>query len=61
MEIKQKKNINHQSLGTNITESRLKLVNEIYGKSMKVIYTDLMDDKGEAAGTKVEINIPIIT
>jgi tetratricopeptide (TPR) repeat protein len=61
MEIKLQKNNNHQSLGTNITESRLKLVNEIYGKSMKVIYTDLMDDKGEAAGTKVEINIPIIT
>jgi len=61
MEIKQQKNNNHQSLGTNITESRLKLVNELYGKKMKVIYTDLMDDKEEPAGTKVEINIPIIT
>jgi len=58
MEIKQQKNNNHQSLGTNITESRLKLVNELYGKKMKVIYTDLMDDKEEPAGTKVEINIP---
>ena len=61
MEIKQQKNNNHQSLGTNITESRLKLVNDLYGKSMKVLYTDLTDDKGEPAGTKVEINIPIIT
>lgn len=61
MEIKQKKNDNHYSLGTNITESRLKLVNELYGKNMKVNYTDLLDESGEPAGTKVEINIPIIT
>lgn len=61
LEIKQQKNSHHQSMGTNITESRLKLVNELYGKSMKVVYTDLTDDKGEPAGTKVEINIPIIT
>ena len=61
LEIKQQKNNNHHSLGTNITESRLKLVNELYGKSMKVVYTDLVDAGGESAGTKVEINIPIIT
>jgi tetratricopeptide (TPR) repeat protein len=61
LEIKQQKNTNHHSLGTNITESRLKLVNELYGKSMNVVYTDLLDDKGEPAGTKVEINFPIIT
>jgi sensor histidine kinase YesM len=61
MEIKQQKNNNHQSMGTNITESRLKLVNELYGMRMKVVYTDLMDDNGEPAGTRVEINIPVIT
>jgi LytS/YehU family sensor histidine kinase len=61
MEIKLQKNNNHQSMGTNITESRLKLVNELYGKNMKVVYTDLLNDDGEPAGTKVEINIPIIT
>ena len=61
LEIRQQKNENHRSLGTNITESRLKLVNEIYGKNMQVVYTDLMDESGEPAGTKVEINIPIIT
>jgi tetratricopeptide (TPR) repeat protein len=61
MEIKQQKNGQHHSMGTNITESRLKLVNELYGKSMSVLYTDLMDSNGESAGTKVEINIPIIT
>ncbi len=61
VELRQQKNHNHQSLGTNITESRLRLVNELYGKSMKVVYTDLMDASQEPAGTKVEINIPIIT
>lgn len=61
MEIKLQKNDHHTSLGTNITESRLKLVNELYGKNMQVVYTDLMDSNGEPAGTKVEINIPIIT
>jgi sensor histidine kinase YesM len=61
LEIKLQKNNYHQSMGTNITESRLKLVNELYGKSMKVSYTDLLDESGEPAGTKVEINIPIIT
>jgi hypothetical protein len=61
MEIKQQKNNNHQSMGTNITESRLRLVNELYGKQMNVIYIDLLDDDGEPAGTKVELNIPIFT
>jgi tetratricopeptide (TPR) repeat protein len=61
MEINQKKENHHMSMGTNITESRLKLVNEIYGKSMIVNYTDLLDESGEPAGTKVELSIPIIT
>jgi hypothetical protein len=28
---------------------------------MRVVYTDLVDEKGEAAGTRVQINIPILT
>jgi len=61
MEIKNNKKENHISLGTSITESRLKLVNSLYGKSMKVEYTDMKDDDGKACGTRVEICIPIIT
>lgn len=52
---------NHHSLGTRITESRLKLVNELYGRKMRVKYTDLEDEEGNATGTRVEISIPIIT
>jgi tetratricopeptide (TPR) repeat protein len=61
MEIKNGKKENHKSLGTSITESRLKLVNSLYGKSMKVEYTDLKDEDGNASGTRVVIRIPIIT
>ncbi len=61
MQIKNSKNESHRSLGTSITESRLKLVNSLYGKNMKVDYTDMVDDKGKASGTRVVICIPIIT
>ena len=60
-EINLKKQHNHNSLGTQITESRLKLVNSFYGKSLKIIYTDLKDENGMATGTLVEIHIPILT
>jgi tetratricopeptide (TPR) repeat protein len=56
-----KRETNHNSLGTQITKSRLDLVNELYGTSLKTIYTDLKNENGESAGTRVEIHIPIIT
>jgi tetratricopeptide (TPR) repeat protein len=52
---------NHNSLGTHIVTSRLDLVNELYGTSLKTIYTDLKNSNGEPEGTRVEIHIPIIT
>lgn len=55
------RNGEHNSLGTRITESRLKLVNSLYGKEMKVEYTDLYDANNKPCGTKVEIYIPIIS
>jgi tetratricopeptide (TPR) repeat protein len=57
----QKRENNHNSLGTQITKSRLDLVNELYGTSLQTIYTDLKDENGKPAGTRVEIHIPIIT
>jgi tetratricopeptide (TPR) repeat protein len=56
-----KKENNHNSLGTRITTSRLDLVNALYGTSLKTVYTDLKNEKGEPAGTRVEIHIPILT
>ncbi|MBN2173072.1 MAG: histidine kinase, partial [Bacteroidales bacterium] len=61
MEIRERKNGNHNSLGTRITESRLSLVNALYGKNMKIDYTDLKDSAGKPAGTRVTIHIPIMT
>lgn len=61
MEIKNHKNGNHNSLGTKITESRLNLVNSLYGKSMKIDYTDIEDENGKGVGTRVIIYIPIMT
>lgn len=60
-EINLRKQHIHNSLGTKITESRLKLVNSFYGKSLKTIFTDLEDENGKASGTRVEIHIPILT
>lgn len=61
MEIHDNKNKNHNSLGTKITESRLNLVNALYGKNMKIEYTDMKDDAGEPCGTRVVIQIPVMT
>ena len=58
---KRKREGNHNSLGTQIVTSRLDLVNALYGTSLKTIYTDLKNIKGESEGTRVEIQIPILT
>jgi tetratricopeptide (TPR) repeat protein len=60
-EIKRKRETNHNSLGTQIVTSRLDLVNALYGTSLKTIYTDLKNINGEPEGTRVEIQIPIMT
>jgi sensor histidine kinase YesM len=51
----------HSSLGTKITTSRLDLVNALCGTCLKTIYTDLHNEKGDAAGTRVEIHIPVMS
>jgi tetratricopeptide (TPR) repeat protein len=51
----------HNSLGTRITNSRLDLVNTLYGTSLRTIYTDLKNEQNEAIGTRVEIHIPIMS
>lgn len=61
MEKKKKSENNHSSLGTQIVSSRLDLVNALYGTSLKTIYTDLKNNSGESEGTRVEIQIPILS
>lgn len=52
---------NHNSLGTQIVTSRLDLVNSLYGTSLKTIYSDLKDESGDPTGTRVEIQIPLLS
>jgi tetratricopeptide (TPR) repeat protein len=60
-EKKRKSENTYSSLGTQIISSRLDLVNSLYGTSLKTIYTDLKNEIGEPVGTRVEIQIPILT
>jgi tetratricopeptide (TPR) repeat protein len=61
LEKKKKSDGNHNSLGTQIVSSRLDLVNSLYGTTLKTTYTDLRNENGEASGTRVEIQIPILS
>jgi len=61
MEKKRKTENGHNSLGTQIVSSRLDLVNALYGTSLKTVYTDLRRENGESEGTRVEIQIPILS
>ncbi len=61
MERNLKKEGNHNSLGTRISKSRLDLVNELYGTGLQTVYSDLSDENGQPAGTRVEIHIPLIS
>ncbi len=60
LEIKRQRNQKHKSHGTNITHKRIESINKLFGKDFDVEFTDLKDDKGNAAGTKVVLQIPKI-
>jgi tetratricopeptide (TPR) repeat protein len=50
----------HQSLGTHITQDRMKLLRVLYGKKLDIKYIDLINNHNMPAGTRVEINLPIL-
>lgn len=50
-----------KSIGISLITSRLNLLNNYYGVDMKLVYTDLYDEQGRAAGTRVVINLPLIS
>lgn len=58
-ELNKIRNKNHQSLGTKITENRIQLLNAIHKDNLQIKYHDLIDSDGIAAGTKVELYVPI--
>jgi hypothetical protein len=53
------KNKSKQSLGTKITQKRIDLINSLNKSGITIQYHDTYNTKGEAAGTKVEIAVPV--
>lgn len=51
--------VNHQSRGTEITESRLQLLSDDRQATERVTIEDLYHPDGRAAGTRVRVRIPI--
>jgi hypothetical protein len=48
-----------KSMGMLITKNRIDVFNELYHTNATVQIMDLKDEKGNALGTRVELNIPI--
>jgi sensor histidine kinase YesM len=58
-EYKSKSAIKQKSFGMKVTAERIELINHLYNTDTKVTIEDLMDENGEALGTRVIIIIPI--
>lgn len=61
MEIKGESELKKKSLGISLVKSRLNLLNNYYGVNMFVNFTDLYHEDHSPAGTRVSINLPIIS
>ena len=59
-ELKKEQKPNHQSLGAQITQSRMELINNLYNEKIKIEYTDLYNKEEKALGTIVKIYFPLI-
>jgi len=59
-ELKKKEGLIHNSIGIDITNTRIRLLNES-GKTgnFSITMVDLFDAEGNAAGTRVEVNLPL--
>ena len=59
-ELKNQSRKNHASMGMKITTDRLRLLSDVQQTSYSVNFTDLYDEKQNAAGTRVEIIWPLL-
>lgn len=57
--LKENSQMGHVSKGIKITRNRLELLNQIRNKPAEIRITDLYHDSGDAAGTRVEVVIPL--
>jgi len=60
LEIKESQTKSRESIGLKITEERLAILNKDKKGELGVKIFDLYSDKGEPAGTKVEITMPLV-
>ena len=58
-ELKSKTVITKKSLGMELTENRLLLLNQYASVHSSVVIEDMKDERAESAGTKVILNIPV--
>lgn len=49
----------HKSIGMSNTRERLEIINQVNNTNMSVVISDLEDERGEPAGTCVELAIPV--
>lgn len=59
-ELKQRLLPNHISLGSSITQERMKLLRSLYGNKLDIKYIDLKNRFNEPVGTRVEMYLPIL-
>ncbi len=56
----QLKKMNHTSVATNLTRERIRLLSHYYKCELGFRYIDLQDELGNALGTRVEFELPVI-
>jgi len=49
----------HSSKGMSLTEDRISTMNKLYGGAASIVITDLKDEAGAPAGTRVVITLPL--
>lgn len=59
-QIKMTKGPLKKSLGSKITEDRIKVLNSLYSNEIDINYVDLTDNEGNPNGTRVEIKLPFV-
>ena len=52
---KTREHIEYQSKGMSLTADRVRLINSVYGDNIKIVVTDLKNEKEQPAGTRVVI------
>jgi sensor histidine kinase YesM len=57
--LKSKELIKHKSYGMQISSDRIEIINHLYRLKNSVSIHDLVDDNGDAAGTKIILQIPV--